>query len=121
MSDVNELNKAIKAHSMWKIRLKDAIDTGRSEFTPVQVRANHLCDFGKWMATLPATDKALEDYKTIQVLHEKFHREAGDVLEMALTGQKEKAHIALTELKSDFVYTSAQLINAITAWKMKIG
>ena len=117
MSDPSELNKAIKNHSVWKLRLKDAVDTGVSEFTPSQVRANHLCEFGKWMASLSPAEKALQHYQVIQVLHEKFHKEAGDVLHLALSGQKEKAHAALTDIKSDFVYTSAQLINALSEWK----
>lgn len=121
MSDPSELNKAIKAHSVWKVRLKDAVDTGKSDFTPNQVRANHLCEFGKWMASLPPAEKALEHYQGIVVLHEKFHKVAADVLHLALNGEKEKAHTALTDIKSDFVYTSAQLINALSEWKRKLS
>ena len=121
MSDPSELNKAIKNHSVWKVRLKDAVDCGNSEFTPTQVRANHLCEFGKWLNTLPQAEKAQADYRTILPLHEKFHNEAAKVLELAISGQKDKAHIALTDLKSDFVYTSAQLINALSDWKKKLS
>jgi hypothetical protein len=121
MSDPSELNKAIKNHSVWKVRLKDAVDTGKSEFTPNQVRANHLCDFGKWLSSLPPADKALEDYVKIQALHEKFHAEAANLLQMAISGQRDKAHTALTDIRSDFVYTSAQLINALTDWKRKLA
>jgi len=121
MSDPSELNKAIKNHSIWKIRLKDAVDSGESEFTPTQVRANHLCESGQWLRSLPPAEKALDEYKTIQMLHEKFHAEAANVLQLALGGQKEKAHAALTDLKSDFVYTSAQLINALADWKRRLS
>ncbi|HEY6873085.1 MAG TPA: CZB domain-containing protein [Geobacteraceae bacterium] len=121
MSDPSELNKAIKNHSIWKVRLKDAVDTGKSEFTPRQVRANHLCEFGKWLNSLPPGEKALEEYGKIAVLHEKFHAEAANVLQMALGGQKDKAHEALTDIRSDFIYTSAQLINALTDWKHKLS
>jgi hypothetical protein len=34
LSDTSELNKATKAHSIWKMRLKDAVDSGKSEFFP---------------------------------------------------------------------------------------
>lgn len=121
MSDPSELNKAIKNHSVWKVRLKDAVDTGKSEFTPSKVRDNHICDFGKWLASLPPAEKALDEYKRIQSLHEKFHAEAANVLQMALSGQRDKAHTALTDIKSDFVYTSALLINALTDWKRRIS
>jgi len=121
MSDPSELNKAIKNHSVWKVRLKDAVDTGKSDFTPNQVRANHLCEFGKWLATLPYNEKALDEYKTIQTLHEKFHFEAARVLQLALNGQRDEAHVALTNITGDFMYTSALLINALTEWKRRIS
>ncbi len=121
MSDPSEINKAIKAHSVWKVRLKDAVDTGKSEFTPSKVRDNHICEFGKWLAGLSPAEKALDDYKRIQPLHEKFHAEAANVLQLAISGQREKAHVALTDIRSDFVYVSAQLINALSEWKQRIS
>jgi hypothetical protein len=120
MSDPSEINKAIKAHSVWKVRLKDAVDTGTSEFTPSKVRDSHMCDFGKWLDTLPPAEKAQDDYKRIDALHAKFHAEAANVLQMAIGGQREKAHVAITDIKSDFVYVSAQLINALSEWKRRI-
>lgn len=121
MSDPSELNKAIKAHSTWKVRLKDAVESGASEFTPSQVRNNDLCEFGKWLSSLPQAEKAMVDYQNIQPLHQKFHTEAAAVLELAITGQKEKAHYALTDIRSEFVYTSAKLINALADWKKKLS
>jgi methyl-accepting chemotaxis protein len=119
MSDPSELNKAIKAHSMWKIRLKDAIDSGKAEMSASQVKDSHQCVFGKWLDSLPPSEKALDDYKTIIPLHDKFHLEAGNVLQMALNGQKDKAHEALTNITGEFMYTSAKLTNAISEWKRK--
>lgn len=119
MSDPSELNKAIKAHSAWKIRLKEAIDTGKSEVSASQAKDSHKCEFGKWLDSLPPSEKALDDYKTIVPLHDKFHQEAGNILQMALGGQKDKAHEALTNITSEFMYTSAQLINSISGWKRK--
>ncbi|RII27893.1 MAG: hypothetical protein CXR31_06645 [Geobacter sp.] len=121
MSDPSELNKAIKSHSVWKIRLKDAVDSGKSEFTPAKVKDNHICEFGIWLANLPPSEKAQEIYKRVQPLHEKFHTEAAEVLQMAISGQKEKAHLALTDIKSDFVYVSSQLINTLSEWKQKVS
>lgn len=121
MSDPSELNKAIKAHSTWKVRLRDAIENGSSEFSPSQVRNNDICEFGKWLNSLPHAEKALVDYQNIQPLHQQFHAEAAKVLELAISGQKEKAHTALTDIGSNFVYTSAKLINALSDWKKKLA
>ena len=119
MSDPSELNKAIKAHSMWKIRLKDAIDTGMSDISASQAKDSHQCAFGKWLDSLPLSEKARDEYKAIIPLHDKFHMIAGNVLQMALGGQKDKAHEALTNITGDFLYTSAQLTNVISEWKRK--
>ena len=119
MSDPGELNKAIKAHSMWKIRLKDAIDTGTSDVSASQAKDSHQCAFGKWLDLLPLSEKARDEYKAIVPLHDKFHMVAGNVLQMALAGQKDKAHEALTNITGEFMYTSAQLINLISEWKRK--
>lgn len=119
MSDPSELNKAIKAHSMWKIRLKDAIDSGQSEISVSQAKDSHQCAFGKWLDSLSLAEKALDDYKSIIPLHDKFHHLAGNILQMALGGQKDKAHESLTNITGEFMYTSAQLINCISEWKRK--
>jgi len=47
MAIAEEITKAIGAHGMWKQRLRQAIDTGKSEFTVERVRPDNLCDFGK--------------------------------------------------------------------------
>jgi len=117
MSDPSELNKAIKAHSMWKVRLKDAIDTGNSDISASQAKDSHQCAFGKWLDSLPLSEKARDEYKAIVPLHDKFHLEASNVLQMAMAGQRDKAHEALTNITGEFMYTSAQLINLISAWK----
>lgn len=119
MSDPGELNKAIKAHSMWKIRLKDAIDSGKSDISASQAKDSHQCAFGKWLDSLPLSEKTRDEYKTIIPLHDKFHNEAGAILQMALGGQKNKAHEALTDISGEFMYTSSQLINCISEWKRK--
>src|SRR5690349_13169043 len=113
MSDPSELNKAIKAHSAWKMRLRDAIDTGSCDISVSQAKDSHQCAFGKWLDSLPLSEKARDEYKSIIPLHEKFHLEASAVLQMALSGQQDKAHEALTNITGEFMYTSAQLINLI--------
>lgn len=117
MSDARELTKAIVAHGAWKIHLKDAIDTGRSEFTPDKVRSSANCDFGKWLSSLPAADKSSEHFKNVAPLHVQFHEEAAKVLELALVGRKQEAERALTDITSEFVVTSARLVNALMEWK----
>lgn len=108
MSFSDEIEDAILAHAIWKQRLQSAVQTGASEYTVMQITASSDCTFGKWLhgpsgvRTLPA------EYEKIQELHAAFHREAGRVLSMALSGHKEEALSAM-EPGSRYILLSGQL------------
>jgi hypothetical protein len=116
MANVDEINKAIGAHGMWKQRLRQAIDAGQSEFTVERVRPDNQCDFGKWLHGLPPTDKSSAHWKSVQDLHARFHAEAARVLEHALKGHKEKADDGLSP-DSSFAKVSLELTAAMMKWK----
>ena len=82
---------SIQAHAEWFDRLKDAIATGRSSFTPEQVRQVTECEFGKWMyAELkPLCDERI--FGEIRDAHAAFHRKASDFLFLALQGTRARA------------------------------
>jgi methyl-accepting chemotaxis protein len=116
MANAEEITKAIGAHGMWKQRLRQAIDSGKSEFTVERVQPDNLCDFGKWLHALPAADKAGMNWKTVQELHARFHLEASRVLGLALSGQKQDAEKALAN-SSEFANISSNLTSAMMKWK----
>ena len=72
MSNLRELNKAITAHAIWKTRLSEAIETGKSEWSHDKVREDHLCNFGKWLYSLPDSEKASEYWQEVQKLHARI-------------------------------------------------
>jgi hypothetical protein len=116
MAAVEEINKAIGAHGMWKQRLKEAIDTGKSDFTVERVRPDSLCDFGKWLYSLPANDQTSPHWKTVRELHGKFHVEAAHVLSLAIGGHSEEAEKRL-DTGSNFTKISSELTGAMMKWK----
>ncbi len=116
MAAVEEINKAIGAHGMWKQRLREAIDTGKSEFTVERVRPDNLCDFGKWLYSLPPGDQTSTHWKTVKELHAKFHAEAARVLGLAVNGHKQEAEKALST-GSNFVKISSELTGTMMKWK----
>ena len=71
MLNKEEIDKAIGAHGMWKTRLKQAIETGKSEVSVETIRQDNQCNFGKWLygSTLSAADKSSAQYKTVRELH----------------------------------------------------
>jgi hypothetical protein len=120
MANVDEINKAIGAHGMWKQRLRQAIDSGQSEFSVERVRPDNQCEFGKWLHALPAGDKSSDHWKSVQDLHAKFHTEAARVLDLALKGQKQKAEEGLSP-NSGFAKTSLDLTSVMMKWKTSLA
>lgn len=122
MSLQEEIKKAVGAHGMWKKRLQDAIETGKSDFNPDNVCKDNLCDFGKWLYgdTIAAQAKGMPEYQTCRELHGKFHGIAGEVLRMAVAGKKEDALKAIAP-GSEFATISTTLTQALMKWAVAAG
>lgn len=117
MTDIAEsLDQAIAVHAKWKYRLMEVIDTQKSQWRVGDVRTDDCCDFGKWLAALPLSQRLSEHSKRVRSLHAEFHRLAAEVLELALAGRKEEATAAMA-LGSRFAHVSSSLTMAVLAWK----
>ena len=120
MNTSNEIAKAIEVHKSWKIKLKQAIETGLSESTPEKVKLDCHCGFGKWLHNRidPSVKGSLEYRKTLS-LHADFHKAAGNILELALSGKKSEA-MALMGIGSEFTKASSTLLRVLEDWKLDI-
>lgn len=121
MDHVQEIEKAVGAHGMWKNRLKQAIDTGKLETPLATIRTNNQCAFGKWLygPTVTAQDKASEHYKTVVELHTQFHKIAAQVAELATNGKKSEAEKMLGP-DGEFAKLSSKLTAAMISWKRSL-
>ena len=114
MSDLATLvTKAIATHGQWKIRLRQAVDTGKSEWTVDQVKVDDQCVLGQWIYG-DAMKRFAGDPLVQQVrdLHRQFHAEAANVLELALAGRRAEAAAQL-EMGSPYARLSAALVRAL--------
>jgi hypothetical protein len=116
MEIAEALDRAIAAHAKWKYRLMAAIDAGKSEWHVDSVRSDDACEFGKWLAALPLSERLSNDFKQVRTLHAEFHVLASNVLELALSGRAGEA-TATMALGSRFAVVSSQLTMAVLAWK----
>lgn len=118
MANIEELDKAIGAHGMWKTRLKVVIDTGKSDVSVETIRQDNQCAFGKWLYgnTHTAVDKASSHYKKVKELHAQFHVTAARVAELALKGKKAEAE-AMMASGGEYSAISANLTRAMMEWK----
>jgi hypothetical protein len=119
MTNSQDIIKAIAAHAMWKNRVAAAIRDGRSDITPEQIEPDNLCDLGKWLGSLPASDRSSEFFSKVQALHVAFHKEAARVLRLALSGQKAEVENCL-DFGGLFGHISGDLTAALTAWSKAI-
>lgn len=113
---IKEINDAIGAHGMWKLKLRTAISVGHSDVEPATARCNDRCAFGRWLqgSTIDRQTRAGKPYQVIHRLHTEFHHTAATVLEDALAGRKAKA----TELlDGEFRERSEKLVRALNKWK----
>ncbi len=117
MTIKEEVQKAMGAHGLWKVRLKDAINTGKSEFTATTVCQDNQCAFGQWLYGLNPSVKNLKRWQCVKQAHADFHREAGRVLELALAGKKDAANAIMTGPTSSFEKASTKLVMELVSWK----
>lgn len=117
---IKQIDDAVSAHSMWKSRLKQAIDTGISDFKCEVVKTDNQCAFGKWL--YGAHDSKLaknEIFKNIKIKHASFHIEAAGVLDLALKGDKSNAK-KLMSAGSNFENLSNELTKLMLELKKAI-
>ena len=113
------IDAALSAHSQWKKRLQDAIATGQSEFKADSVKRDNTCQFGQWLHGLPIADTKSDDYNLIKTLHADFHKIAGEILELALSGKKNEA-LKNLETGGPYGRATGKLVLALQAWKEKL-
>ncbi len=122
MSATNQIDQAIGTHNLYKLRLKNAIASGRLEGSVAALGSHLNCPFGKWMesaAVAPAT-KASTQYSNVDLLHARFHVAAAKVASLALAGKAEEATAALAR-DGEFGVASTELTAAMLDWKTNMG
>ena len=114
------MTSALDAHRAWKTRLQQAIDTGTST-TPVEVAGkDDRCAFGKWLhGPDPFHDREPERWQQLHDLHEQFHRNAAQILQLATSGQTKQAAQRLGA--AEVVDVQKQLEEALQATASAMG
>lgn len=117
MTIKEEVQKAMGVHGLWKVRLKDAINTGKSEFKTTTVCQDNQCAFGQWLYGLNPRMQNLKRWQCVKTAHADFHREAARVLELALTGKKADALNAMSGPAAPFERASTKLVMELVSSK----
>ena len=117
----DELMKAIGAHGQWKMRLRNAINTGKLDVPVENIKADDQCAVGQWLKTLPAVgaDEA-PHLDAVKKLHTEFHKVAAQAAGLVSTGKIREAE-SILEDGGAFATASAKLTEAIMDWKSHLG
>ena len=118
MSVSDEIMKAIGAHGSWKLKLKTAVTTGKSDVNVSALSQDNQCEFGKWLYSLQGNMRQSAEWKSVQKLHADFHKEAGLVLDLALKGQKAEAEKRIAN-GGAFDKVSKEIAVSLAQWKNK--
>ena len=113
---VQEINNAIGAHGMWKMRQRTAINAGHADVSAAAACCDDKCAFGKWLygPSIDANTRADKPYQVVKRLHAEFHQSAGGVLGHVERGNRTAAQNAL---EADYSQRSEKLVRALTKWK----
>lgn len=116
MAFEEEINDAIGAHSVWKMKLRTAIAVGKADANVHDVAKDDACAFGQWLyspALSPAV-RASSDYLAVRRLHADFHKCAAKVLECIRHADKAQAN---AQLEGEYERVSNDLMAALRKWK----
>lgn len=113
------IEAALAAHAQWKQRLQDAIATGQSTFQAENVRKDNACQFGQWLYAVSEADRNTPMFMKVRELHASFHRTAGEILHLAVSGKKAEALKAL-EFGGPYGKATGELVLALQTWKQQI-
>lgn len=113
---ITQIDEAIGAHQLWKMRLRSAIECGSSNHDPFTVSQCDQCAFGKWLEgdDLSPAIKASVPYGVIHRLHREFHVLAGRVLFRALSDNAASAQECMA---GEFAEKSDKLVRALNKWR----
>lgn len=112
-----EIDKAIGAHRIWKLKLRRAL-RARTLPSPVcDVCCDYNCDFGKWLLRIRREGEPIDNphYLRVRATHAAFHREAGRIAALAEAGDFRRA---CAELDGPaYVSATMALTRSMNAWR----
>jgi len=111
-----QIQKAITAHGVFKVRVGQMVEAGTAEMTPQVAAADNQCPLGQWLyGGLDASARSSPQYQSVKELHATFHQAAGDVVALSAARKRTEAMAAL-EMGYTFKQSSSKLVIALSNW-----
>ena len=112
-----EIDRAIGAHRVWKLKLRRALSAGTLPTPVCDVCCDYRCDFGKWLLRIRREGQPLDSphYLAVRAAHVAFHREAGRIAALAEAGDFRRASAELDG--PSYVAATMALTRSMNAWR----
>jgi len=114
-----DFDKAIKAHSDWKMKLSNYLKKPDGSIKATDVALDNKCELGSWIAAEGAKHNALPEFAKLKSEHSRFHKVASEVVRRADSGKNVSEEVVLGA-KSDFMSASHAVVRAIVALRAKV-
>ena len=82
-STLEQLDKALAAHSMWKHRLRDLVENGTGDIDAKTAMRDDACEMGKWLRGFKPSVGEQPFYNAVCARHTQFHEAVGKVVMLA--------------------------------------
>jgi methyl-accepting chemotaxis protein len=118
MAERFDFDRAVRAHSDWKLKLGAYIRRPDQSLRAVEVARDDVCELGCWIHGPGRHLAGAKEYAELKSAHAVFHRTAADIVRRADAGEMVTEDIALSAT-SPYSDASSQVIQAIVAMKRR--
>ncbi len=117
---IQTLDAAISAHGRWKHRLRDLIQSGKSDIDPATATRDDACELGKWLKGYFPNAEEQAIYDRVKARHAEFHLAVGQVIQLAAAKKRSEAEKSMG-LSSPYSNASTALTLEIMNWKKLVS
>ncbi|WP_439493971.1 CZB domain-containing protein, partial [Bosea sp. (in: a-proteobacteria)] len=118
MTEAFDFDRAVRAHSDWKMKLGAYIRRPDQTLRAVEVARDDVCELGCWIHGPGRNMAGAKEYSELKSAHAAFHRTAADIVRRADAGETVSEDIALSAT-SPYSNASSHVIQAIVAMKRR--
>lgn len=119
MIKIAEIEGMSIAYSQWKKGFLKAISSQNADLEPEVIKRDDACQFGKWLNGLPQEDTQSEHFTTVKALHSDFHKAAGEIAELVVSGKGDEA-LKRVEGSDQLSNITGRLSLALRIWQSKL-
>ncbi len=115
-------SSAIQAHSNWKLRLVAHCEGKATDKLDMHgLMKDDLCELGKWLHDPSQKYAADPKFPELVKAHALFHRAAGTVAAMIISGKRAEALVQINSRESDFGKLSIAVVGLLMGFRTRYG